>query len=44
MGMDELRKKVSNLLEMNLERCRIMHGREDVTSWLDNQKAQEVEN
>ena len=40
--LEELKKKVDHLIELNLERCRIMQGKGELTTWVDEKKGQEV--
>jgi hypothetical protein len=39
-GVEELKKKVDHLIELNLERCRAIQGKGEMETWIDGKKAQ----
>ena len=40
--LEELKKKVDHLIDLNLERCKIMQRKGEVSTWVDGKKGQEV--
>ena len=40
---DELSKRISHLLDLNIERCRIMETKKECSEWVNEGRAEEIE-